>query len=565
MSSRTASPTRRWSKAICPRSSSSSAACSASTGPASTAPSSSSAASSAPASRFARAAASRRRAASALGGELGRAVEERGCGGDASARQRATGRALELLGDLLVGRGRRLREVPGAPVRVELRIGGLGERGVRPAAVRHGRAAVDGGADQRMTEAGAVVDRDQVVGAGERVVDVHADGRRGLVEEGWVPDRLGGRDHQEPLRRLGHPLHATGEALLDARGQGTRARQPEAARQLGRVAATRELEQRERVAGRLGDDAIADPVVQRPGDHRPQQGSRVVVAEALDHQLRQPAQLAVIARFTRREDERDRLGEHPAGDERDDLGRRAVEPLRVVDQTDQRPLLGGIAQQAQHREADREPIRRFPRPHAERRGQRVALRRRQVLQPIQQRRAELMQPRERELHLGLDADRVHDPAARRPLRHVPQQRRLAHPRVAAHHQRPALARAHSRRPTRPAPRARCAAPGDAPRHAESPWHADPTDAAPGWQRHARAHPGSGTGSATDATRGRSEQPSGRQTRRPALNGDRHELVPHPSAHPRGLSAPHRPPATRQLRRHRGRAGPLRRPWRDEGS
>ena len=38
----------------------------------------------------------------------------------------------------------------------------------------------------------------------------------GLEEEPGIADRLGGRDQQEPLRRLRHPLHPTSEGLLDA-------------------------------------------------------------------------------------------------------------------------------------------------------------------------------------------------------------------------------------------------------------------------------------------------------------------------------------------------------------
>ena len=54
-----------------------------------------------------------------------------------------------------------------------------------------------------------------------------------------------------------------------------------------------------------------------------------------------------------------------------------------------------------------------------------------------------MQPGERELHLRLDTGGTRHTAARRLLDQVLQQRRLAHARLATHHQRPALARANS--------------------------------------------------------------------------------------------------------------------------
>ena len=114
-SSRAASRTRRWSKAISPRSCSISAACSASTGPASTA-----ARSRAPRrARRRRAPPAPRRAAGARGeapGEHGRVLEE--CRGGRDLRgQRAAGRPFQLLGDLLIGRRRRPSAVPGAPDR----------------------------------------------------------------------------------------------------------------------------------------------------------------------------------------------------------------------------------------------------------------------------------------------------------------------------------------------------------------------------------------------------------------------------------------------------------------
>ena len=53
-----------------------------------------------------------------------------------------------------------------------------------------------------------------------------------------------------------------------------------------------------------------------------------------------------------------------------------------------------------------------------------------------------MQPREGQLHLRLHARRPRDQAPRGPPGQVVEQHRLAHPGLAAHHQRPALAGAH---------------------------------------------------------------------------------------------------------------------------
>ena len=165
------------------------------------------------------------------------------------------------------------------------------------------------------------------------------------------------------------------------------------------------------------------------------------LAQTLDHQLRQSRQ--VVARLPRREDQADRFRLQAARDEREDLRRGAIEPLLVIHQADQRPLLGHLGEQAQDGQGDEEAIRRRPGTDAERGPQRIALRNRETLEAIQHRRAQLMQPGEGKLHLRLDTSGPHHTAARRLLDHVLQQRRLAHARFAAHHQRPALTRANS--------------------------------------------------------------------------------------------------------------------------
>ncbi len=65
------------------------------------------------------------------------------------------------------------------------------------------------------------------------------------------------------------------------------------------------------------------------------------------------------------------------------------------------------------------------------------------LEAIEHRRQQLMQPGERELHLRLDTRGTRHTEARRVFDQVVQQHRLAHARLAAHHQRQALTRANS--------------------------------------------------------------------------------------------------------------------------
>ena len=70
----------------------------------------------------------------------------------AASRPRAAGRALELCGDVLIEPGRRVRKVPGAAIRIDIGIGGLGQRAVNALALLRHRHAVDRRAHERVTE-----------------------------------------------------------------------------------------------------------------------------------------------------------------------------------------------------------------------------------------------------------------------------------------------------------------------------------------------------------------------------------------------------------------------------
>jgi hypothetical protein len=130
------------------------------------------------------------------------------------------------------------------------------------------------------------------------------------------------------------------------------------------------------------------PGVQRAGHHRVQQRARIGLLQSLDHQLRQPRQLA--AGNARREDQADWFRRQAARHEAKDMRRGTVQPLPVIDQAEQH------------------------------------------------RRAQLVHPGEGELQIGLDTGDARHPAAKRLLGQVVQQGRLAHTRLPADHQGPAL-------------------------------------------------------------------------------------------------------------------------------
>jgi hypothetical protein len=264
----------------------------------------------------------------------------------------------------------------------------------------------------------------------------------GAHEQRQVPDRLGRRDQHELARGVGQRLDPPQEAALDAMREGHRARDPEPAAELGRRQPVGQLEQRERVPPRLGDDPVAKLLVEPPADRRLQQGARVVVRQPLDHELRQAVQRQVVARLADREDQAHGLREQAPRDEGERLRRRLVLPLRVVDDADQRALLGHLGQEAQHGEPDEEAVGGRPRDAAERGAERHALRVGQPLHPVEHRRAELMDARERELHLGFHARRPRDATPRRALHEVVEQRGLADARLAPQDQHAAVAGAH---------------------------------------------------------------------------------------------------------------------------
>ena len=195
---------------------------------------------------------------------------------------------------------------------------------------------------------------------------------------------------------------------------------------------------------RLGHDAIADALVERARHDRLEQHPRIVVSQPADDELRQPVEVPLAARLAHREDQPDRLRAQPARHERERLRRRRVEPLRVVDDAHQRSLLGRVGQQAQDRQPDQEAIRSVARAQAERRAERILLRTGKALEAIHERRTQLLQHREGELHLRLHARRPDDLAPRRALHQMVQQRALADAGLTAQHQRPARARAHAR-------------------------------------------------------------------------------------------------------------------------
>src|SRR5262249_18946302 len=118
-----------------------------------------------------------------------------------------------------------------------------------------------------------------------------------------------------------------------------------------------------------------------------------------------------------------------------------IQPLRVVDNTQERPPLGGLRQQAEDRQSDQEWVWSRPGAESEGDGERVALRRREALDQLEERRAELPQPPQGEPHPPLDSEGAGDPELSAGLGRIVQERGLADARLAVQHQRAAVSAA----------------------------------------------------------------------------------------------------------------------------
>jgi hypothetical protein len=168
-------------------------------------------------------------------------------------------------------------------------------------------------------------------------------------------------------------------------------------------------------------------------------GASRLGVQAADPELRQPERVeaGIVVAVAGREQQRDRLGRQAAGDERQHVGGRVVEPLRVVDDAQQRAAAGGLAEQAQHRERDEEPLRPAERIEPQRAAQRARLQRRDRVGVREHRPQELLQRPERELCLGLDRAAREEPHAARAVARGLQQRRLPDAGLPAEYEHPA--------------------------------------------------------------------------------------------------------------------------------
>ena len=144
------------------------------------------------------------------------ALQERGGGGEAAARLRASCRELQLSGDVLVGSGRRQRAMPRTAIGVGLRIARLRQGAVHTLPVARRRRPVDGRAHQWMTEPDPRSDLQKlrILGWSQCArLDPQPLGR--APEKRRVPHRIRRRQQHQLLRRPRQFTDAPQVVVLD--------------------------------------------------------------------------------------------------------------------------------------------------------------------------------------------------------------------------------------------------------------------------------------------------------------------------------------------------------------
>jgi hypothetical protein len=151
------------------------------------------------------------------------------------------------------------------------------------------------------------------------------------------------------------------------------------------------------------------------------------------------------------EDDRDALGMQPARREHQRVRGGPVQPVSVIDKTQQRVLLGELGKQRQHRQADKETVGGRHRAQAECPTQGVLLRPGQASKLIQHRPEQHVQASERQFGFGFGSGTADHPDGGRLRPRCPggqgsivKQGRLADAGLAAKDKRPAAPRPRSR-------------------------------------------------------------------------------------------------------------------------
>src|SRR5438270_3987458 len=103
-----------------------------------------------------------------------------------------------------------------------------------------------------------------------------------------------------------------------------------------------QLQQRQWVSVGLGNHPIEDPLINRAGTKRLQEFTCIGAIKTLDYKIRQSSELLRFTRVAHGKNQSYRLEVQSTGDESEDLRRRAIEPVRVIHDAQERPITGGL-------------------------------------------------------------------------------------------------------------------------------------------------------------------------------------------------------------------------------
>jgi hypothetical protein len=294
-----------------------------------------------------------------------------------TAALRPVGGALQLSRDVLVRSKRRGGAVPGRTIAIDGVVKRVNQCPVNALALGHTRVLVDRQAKQRMSELHPLADAQDALGFGRRrSVGGEAEGRRCRPQDTPRPFGLGRGKEQERLRLPGHVGDRAEELVREPVAQGQHLRQSGKPRQLLRRQLGSGLEQGQRIAFHVGNQAIADAAIERAVGGRRDQLSARFGRKSVDLNLVDPRERRARRGLVHGDDQRDGFAVDPASDERQGLGRRRIQPLRIVDRTEQRLFLGHLRHQPEDGEPDDEPILHSTFDQTEGRREAIALQRR---------------------------------------------------------------------------------------------------------------------------------------------------------------------------------------------
>ena len=314
------------------------------------------------------------RASRLVWGHRGSLLEKGRRGGESAASLGASGGTLEFDRDLLVGPERRVCEMPRPAVRIDPLIGRLGERAVDGVSLRKRRRTVGGRADERVSEPHPGAELEQPnLGSRSRRLGSDPELFSSAPHQDRLADRIGRREHDEPTGVRREHLEPTAEALLNAVGQRRRNRYRESTGKFGGRGPARQLEQRQRVAARLGDDLFPHARVDRSRERRGEQGAGIGAVESIEPELRQARQLTPLGRLADGEQECHALRQQTTCDEPEDLDGGVIQPLEVIHEAEQGLLMGSGSHQTERCETDEEAARWIATRKAKRNAEGVRL------------------------------------------------------------------------------------------------------------------------------------------------------------------------------------------------